>query len=122
MHTHANSRPKRISDADLHYWGDVFVSRGLARFSLDFEKFLLNPQAILASIERTAFEPLLPAQRRVRDRLDAAAVELPLSVQRLVVDTETRSELHGQALVEPMRHHSYKHTTPHREARHANRR
>lgn len=94
-----------LSDEDLHYWGSQFVRRGLARY-MDFDRFVRDPRRHLAAIEAGDFRPLLPEQRGVRDRLESL---------------DDVGELHGDRVIEPMRHHSYAHNPRSKELRHANR-
>lgn len=106
------------SDEYIEHWGDIFVkSGGRDVFGIAFETFLRSPQACLhardvsvkfkanrqALIDRQAlcsadYEPLLPPQLRVRERLDELTDELggPDAVLR------------NDRLVEPCRSHAWR--------------
>ena len=75
--------PRTYDDVWLHHWADVYLANtGLRAIGITFEMFLQAPAQILASAtfhtlmplpEAHKFYPLLPAQRAVQERVDAAA-------------------------------------------------
>ncbi|OBS10814.1 hypothetical protein [Acidihalobacter prosperus] len=97
-------------DAYIERWGNVFVASGLHEATgLTFETFLIDPESHLAARERlhlidrqtlgsADYEPLLPPQLRVRERLDELTDELggPDAVLR------------NDRLVEPCRSHAWR--------------
>lgn len=75
--------PRTYSDACLDHWGEVYLDNpGLRAIGITFEMFLQQPAQILESAtfhtlmplpEPHKFYPLLPQQRAVQERVDAAA-------------------------------------------------
>lgn len=113
----ASAAPLIMPDEVLEFWGEVYIANPvMAQIGISFEAFLAQPARILPAASFTAvillteyFDrlPLLPAQRAVRDRLEAAdagQMELALgaSEARLKAASPT---VRGGALVEKLRHH-----------------
>lgn len=95
-----------MMDEQLNYWGDVFVARGLRRY-MRFEAFMLNPALIVQQLDHGDLLPLLARQRVVRDRLDALVDKQHIQVDRRRVRRHT--VLRGQVLIEPLKHHAWRH-------------
>lgn len=70
-------------DADIERWGEIYLANPqLATIGVTFEAFLNQPGQILRAAiyhelvplpDHLDFYPLLPKQRAIRERLDAAA-------------------------------------------------
>ncbi len=62
-----------FSDAHLNYYADCYVAQRMHAFGVGLETYLAATPEQRAEYDRLALdpEPLLPAQERVRDRLDA---------------------------------------------------
>lgn len=94
----------------LEIQADRFVALGLARFGITLEQHLRHPERYVDL--RSDFEPLLPAQRAVRDRLDAS--RRPRSGRTELVEREAEAsvaelplrEVDG-APIEKLRHHRH---------------
>lgn len=115
----ASVKPLVMSDEEIEFWGGVYLANPtLSMLGFTFEAFLTEPRRILPAAEFSAifsltefFDrlPLLPAQRAVRERLDAqdaGQIELALGVSesRLTADSPV---VQGGALVEKMKHHAH---------------
>ena len=84
------------SDEYIDCWGEVFVHHDLfARHSVRFETFLQAPDEILIACMQSEldYEPLLPEQKRVQERLDQETEITSINGQPV--------ELHGDHLLQP---------------------
>lgn len=96
------------TDEHIEYWGEVFVDNQLHRSGLTFERFIESPvehlEAQLFHYDEPAPEPepLLPRQRLVQARIDAADI----LDEQLNQDLADRAVLRDQVLIEPLRHHA----------------
>lgn len=112
----AHVAPLIMSDERLDFLGDLYLENPrLSLAGISFEMFLADPRpflgmqiaGILSADEAVAFLRLLPRQRAVRDRLDAAGVgqmELALGVSEAKLKPASPVIRDG-ALVEKLRHH-----------------
>lgn len=58
-----------FNDAYIDHWGDIFTANPCIRRVCTFEQFLVRPYRICAVL---AGNTLLPRQREIQQRLDAA--------------------------------------------------
>ena len=100
-----------FSDAHIEYWAEVYLRNAVASHGVLFEYFLINPQAVLFSIDDRdpIFRPLLPAQERVQRRLD---LQMPLGELEELKQQQHLERAHqvvnrNGMLFEPMKHHSW---------------
>lgn len=113
----AAAAPLIMADELLEFWGAIYLDNPvIAQLGISFEAFLAQPARILPAASFTALVPLteffdrlplLPAQRAVRDRLDAAdagQMELALGVSEARL-TAASPTIRDGALVEKLRHH-----------------
>lgn len=87
------------SDDYIEHMGKVFVLHDLfARHGVRFEEFIDAPNEILVACMQSDldYEPLLPEQKRVQERLDQEAEITSINGQPV--------ELHGDRLLQPMTH------------------
>lgn len=112
----AAAAPLIMSDERLDFLGGLYLENPrLSLAGISFEMFLSDPRpflgmqiaGILSADEAVAFLRLLPRQRAVRDRLDAAdagQMELALGVSEARL-TAASPVVHDGSLVEKLRHH-----------------
>ena len=96
-----------LSDERLDYFGELFLANPALRATgVTFEAFLIVPSPFILPLPDVDYYPLLPAQRAVRDRLDAAAarMERALGVSEAQL-TPASPAIRDGALVEKLRHH-----------------
>jgi len=105
-----------MSDERLDFLGGLYLENPrLALIGISFEMFLADPRpflgmqiaGLLSADEAVAFLRLLPRQRAVRDRLDAAdagQMELALGVSEAKLKPASPVIRDG-ALIEKLRHH-----------------
>lgn len=95
------------SDAYLNHFSDRYVALRLRAHGVSLEQYLARP----ALYEPLALEPepLLPAQRLVSRRIAAdweQAAELNELAAAIEAQAPADARLSGQALREPLRHHT----------------
>lgn len=74
------------ADKELEEWGDYYVHNHLYERGVLFETFMRDPVAISEAIDRAAqlthlYQPLLPKQREVADRLAGARHVRAVTIQ-----------------------------------------
>ena len=47
------NRPRRLSDEELEYYGDLYLTRGIREAGVDFTSYLGNPEYYLAKYGKT---------------------------------------------------------------------
>ncbi len=113
----AHAAPLILSDELIELWGEIYLANPLlTQLGITFEDFLSAPAGILSAAtyqtlmplpDGAQFYALLPAQRAVRDRMDAAdagQLELALGVSEKQITPGSPAARDG-ALFEKLRHH-----------------
>jgi hypothetical protein len=112
------SPPLIMRDERLDFYGDLYhLNPRLAWLGISFEVFLSDPESfigaeiagLVALDDAAEFLRLLPAQRAVRDRIDASEagqMELALGVSEKQIKPGS-AEVHDGALFEKLRHHAW---------------
>lgn len=101
-------------DAYIEYWGEIYTANPVLRQrGILFHAFLHAPDELLAAVtsgtslplpEGEEFYPLLPAQRRVHDKVLIAEIADALERQ---LEREHQPVCRDGRLIEPLRHHAF---------------
>jgi len=89
------------SDAYIADRGDEFIGLGLYEHGVSFLQYLADPERYRQAFGASA--DLLPAQRRVQQRLDSDAA----AAEAAALDDHPAAERRGGAYVEPLRRHRF---------------
>jgi len=87
-----------LDDCTIEYWAEIFIQKNYVRY-MTFEEFLAGPEINMQLMERGDFGgnlPLLAKQRKVYEEI-------------LVAELAGNICLRGQHLIEPLKHHFYRH-------------
>ena len=52
-HSQENRPERRLSDEELEYYGDLYLTRGIREAGVDFTSYLSNPEYFLAKYGKT---------------------------------------------------------------------
>lgn len=107
--------PLILPDDVIEQWARIYeASHGLRPGAMSFEEFLVRASTALSDV-RGIHEPLLPAQRRARDRADLQGALLAMT-EREIERLSERAHCENGRWVETMRrNHRAKRKLPKRE-------
>ena len=92
------------SDEYIEKWGDVYERERIIDYGISFEIFLQYPDAVMDSIKRVDFLPLLPAQIKVAAQVRHRAAMEQLEQEYEEQLTNKNAVMRDSGLIERMGH------------------